>query len=87
MGPPFFSRAIPTYGVLPYSMIWVVIHARKVLDCVWGGIYRWVVKIKGALLISAYVYGMKTKFSSLRQVHVRIWAVGDLGDTTLITKA
>ncbi len=21
MGPPFFSRAIPTYGVLPYSMI------------------------------------------------------------------
>ena len=34
--------------------IWVVIHARKVLDCVWGGIYRWVVKIKGALLISAY---------------------------------
>ena len=26
----------------------------KVLDCVWGGIYRWVVKIKGALLISAY---------------------------------
>ena len=32
----------------------VVIHACKVLDCVWGGIYRWVVKIKGALLISAY---------------------------------
>ena len=21
MGPPFFFRAIPTYGVLPYSMI------------------------------------------------------------------
>ena len=27
MGPPFFSRAIPTYGVLPYSMI-VELHVR-----------------------------------------------------------
>ena len=26
IGPPFFSRAIPTYGVLPYSMI-IGVHA------------------------------------------------------------
>ena len=25
MGPPFFSRAIPTYGVLPYSMIYICV--------------------------------------------------------------
>ena len=27
MGPPFFSRAIPTYGVLPYSMIYAYTSA------------------------------------------------------------
>ena len=39
---------------------------RKVLDCVWGGIYRWLVKIKGALLISAY--GMLFRISPTKLV-------------------
>lgn len=51
MGNPSSCREGSMYSVI---FIWVIIHVSEKLDCRRGGIYKWVVKIKGALLISAY---------------------------------